>query len=106
MKIGNIEIDLNEQEITLLKLVHPLFEGLSFRKASKFLGYTHPTAVRIWNDMVKKYPLLKKTKSKWDNPLKVNARSLHNARRLSEMDDISLEDDDGTIFGEKVTMRF
>jgi len=107
MKIDGVEVDLNEQEIELLMLVHPLFDGLSFNKAAQQLGWSWPSVKRVWDGMVKKYPMLAVTKEQWDNPYEVDRRAIDKAKRFSAMDDLAAKDsDDNRFFGESVRMMF
>lgn len=109
MKIGGIEVNLNERELELLRLVHPLFMGMSFREAAVELQCSPTTVTKIWDRMVEKYPMLAETMKKWDNPYNIHPDAVRKAWRFSEMDDIvdpDCESDDDTFLGERVRMWF
>ncbi|MFA6691162.1 MAG: helix-turn-helix domain-containing protein [Saccharofermentanales bacterium] len=84
MKIGDQEVDLTDEELELLELVHPLFRGLTFREAAKELGVHRNTVINRLRQLKKKFPALEDTMKKWDNPDRITWKKLTRAMPLSQ----------------------
>lgn len=118
MKIGDREVNLEPIEIEMIRLIHPLFLGLSFKKAAEILHWHPATVSKAWKYIVSKYPKLEETREKWDNPYNLTRDQVRNAVTVSDMSQLGTDgkmgslcpgtgdDDDKAQFCRDVKMKF
>lgn len=101
MKIGDREVNLEPIEIEMIRLIHPLFLGLSFKKAAEILHWHPATVSKAWKYIVSKYPKLEETREKWDNPYNITRDKVRNATAVSDMSQLGTDGKIGSLYPAK-----
>lgn len=99
------KLNLTEEEVELIVLLHPNFEGIPIDMAATYFGVSRSTLYRRLVEVYKKYPELKTTMEESKEEAKQTRLALKNMRRLGELEGLETGDDD-LILGEKIVRKF
>ena len=74
-------------EYEFLKLIHPIFNiNMTRNQACVALGWCRPTGLKIWNDLLKRYPALIDSIHQWTTPEEMR-EPLENPMKVANFDD-------------------
>ena len=86
-------LGLEPMEYDFIKLIHPIFCGMTREQACQTLGWSVPTGIRVWKNLVGRYPELTESIKKWTNPNEITRRHLKYPKKFSQLDDPYLGED-------------